>query len=194
VVNRHVVNAARRPRLRPLPSVARGLLRALVVAGCGAGLAAQPKPGLLATDLANFTYDLGDDASVEGGKVPLKGGNWKDTGDGGSVFVLDSHHALGDLDADGIGDGAAILVERSSGSGTFYYLFALLSRGGAAVQAGPPEWLGDRSVIERVAIDRKGIIAVRFVTHKDNDPLCCPTMRIEDRYRIVDGVLKGITK
>ena len=167
---------------------------ALIVAASMAALAAQPKPGLKPADLANFTYDLGDGASVEGGKVPLKDGKWKDAAEGGSAFVLDSHHALGDLDGDGTADAAAIVVEQSTGTGTFYFLFGLLSRGGTAAQAGPPEWLGDRSVIERVTIDRKGIISVRYVTHKDSDPSCCPTMRIEDRYRIENGVLTGITK
>ena len=170
------------------------LTSGLIFAASVATLSAQAKPGLKHADLANFTYDIGEAASVEGGKVPLKDGTWKDPGEGGSTFVLDSHQALGDLDGDGIGDAAAIVVEQSTGTGTFYFLFGLLSRSGAAAQAGQPEWLGDRSVIERVTIDRKGMISVRYVTHKDGDPSCCPTMRIEDRYRIENGVLTGITK
>jgi hypothetical protein len=170
------------------------LICGLVLATSVATLTAQARPGLNAADLANFTYDLGEGASVEGGKVPLKDGKWKDPVEGGSTFALDSHQALGDLDGDGTVDAAGIVVEQSTGTGTFYFLFGLLSRGGAAVQAGPPEWLGDRSVIERITIDRKGIISVRYVTHKDGDPSCCPTMRIEDRYRVDNGVLTGITK
>ena len=155
---------------------------------------AQTKPGLQPSDLANFTYDLGPGASVADGKVPLKGGTWTDSGDGGSTFVLDPHQALGDLDHDGVPDAAGIVVEQSQGSGTFFYLFALLSRDGRPVQAGPPDWLGDRSKIDRVTIDRKGILSVRYVTHKERDPECCPTLRIEDRFRIENGVLTGITK
>ena len=157
-------------------------------------LIAQGKPGLQATALANFTYDLGDGASVADGKVPLQSGAWTDPGDGGSRFLLDAHQAFGDLDGDGVGDAAAIVVEQSQGTGTFFYLFALLSRDGKPVQAGPPDWLGDRSKIDRVTIDRKGILSVRYVTHKDSDPECCPTLRIEDRFRIENGVLTGITK
>jgi hypothetical protein len=156
--------------------------------------AAQSKIGLQPPDLANFAYTLGEGASVEGGKVPLKDGTWTDSGVGGSTFELDPHHAIGDLDNDGIPDAAAIVVERSQGSGTFYYLFALLSRDGKPVQAGPPDWLGDRSKIDRLSIDRKGTLSVRYVTHKDSDPECCPTLRIEDRFRIQNGVLIGITK
>lgn len=143
--------------------------------------------------LEGFTYALGDSSSVAGGKVPLKGGKWTDP-DGGSSFTLHPTHALGDLDGDGVVDGVAILVESTGGTGSFYYMFAILGRDGTPVQAGEPEWLGDRTVIQRITIDRKGIIAVRYLTHGDNDPSCCPTMRIEDRYRVQDGKLVGLTK
>lgn len=170
------------------------LMAAIVPSALGTPAMAQGKPGLQSADLASFTYVLGEGASVEGGKVPLKDGTWTDSATGGSTFVLDPHHAIGDLDSDGVPDAAGIVVERSQGSGTFFYLFALLSRDGKPVQAGPPDWLGDRSRIDRVSIDRKGIIAVRYVTHKDGDPECCPTLRIEDRFRVENGVLTGITK
>jgi hypothetical protein len=145
-------------------------------------------------DLENFTYDLGENASVEDGQVPLVGGKWKDPSDGGSTFTLLPIHAIGDLDHDGHADAVGILLEGTTGTGSFYYLFALGNRGGKAEQLGPPEWLGDRSVIQRLTIDRKGIITVRFITHKAGDPLCCPTLKIEDRFRIEGGKLVGITK
>jgi hypothetical protein len=171
------------------------LVHCFVVLALLAGRApAQTRPGLKADDLANFTYDLGEGASVDDGKVPLRGGMWKDTAEGGSAFSLDSHTAFGDLDGDGVADAGGIVVERSGNSGTFFYLFALLSRDGQPVQAGPPDWLGDRSVIERVTIDRKGNLTVRYLTHKGSDQECCPTMRIEDRYRVEQGVLRGVTK
>ena len=65
----------------------------------------------------------------------------------------------------------------------------MLARDDGATQAGPPEWLGDRSVIERLTVDRKGIVTVRYRTHKDGDRECCPTLRIDDRYRVEDGLL-----
>jgi hypothetical protein len=103
-------------------------------------------------------------------------------------------HAVGDLDGDGLADGVAILMESTGGTGTFFYMFAVLGRSGAPVQAGPPEWLGDRTHIERLSIDRRGVITLRFVTHKDGDAACCPTLRIEDRFRVKDGQLVGITQ
>jgi hypothetical protein len=150
-------------------------------------------PALSFDHLKGFTYDVGMNSSVEGGKVPLADGKWMDPA-GGSTFTLHSTHAIGDLDGDRNADAVAILVEGTGGTGSFYYMFAIMNRGGEPVQLGEPEWLGDRTVIERVAIDRKGIITVRYITHGDNDPACCPTMKIEDRYRVADGKLIGITK
>ena len=155
-------------------------------------LAAAAAP-LTRAQLETFTYDLGDTSSVEGGKVPLANGRWTDPVAGGT-FTLHPAHAIGDLDGDGNADAVAIVTEASGGTGTFFYMFALLNRNGTPVQLGEPEWLGDRTVIERVSIDRKGIVSVRCITHRDDDPACCPTMKIEDRYRVDDGKLIGILK
>jgi hypothetical protein len=153
-------------------------------------IAAAP---LTRAQLETFTYDLGDNSSVEGGKVPLVDGRWTDPVDG-SRFTLHPTHAVGDFDGDGNPDAVAILVEASGGTGSFYYMFALTNRDGVPVQLGEPEWLGDRTVIQRLSIDRKGIISIRYVTHGDDDPACCPTLKIEDRYRVEKGKLIGITK
>ncbi len=148
---------------------------------------------LTRAQLETFTFELGATSSVEGGKVPLVKGRWTDP-DGGSTFTLHPTHAIGDLDGDGHADAVAIVVETSGGTGSFYYLFALMNRDGAAVQLGEPEWLGDRTVVERLVIDRSGIVSVRYVTHGDDDPACCPSLKIEDRYRVAQGKLIGITQ
>lgn len=156
---------------------------------------AQPSPPLTFARLQNAVFQLDDNSSVEGGTVPLQGGRWIDLSpDGGSTFTLLPLHAIGDLDGDGALDAAVVLMEGTTGTGSFYYLFALKNHGGEPVQLGPPEWLGDRVNVERLTIDRKGILTVRFVAHKDGDAACCPTLRIEDRFRIENGQLKGITR
>ena len=158
-----------------------------------ATLIAGVQGALTLRDLQNFVYDLGPNANVEGGKVPLANGKWTDA-ESGSTFTLHATHALGDLDGDRAVDGVAILVETSGGTGHFYYLFAIVNRAGKPMQAGEPEWLGDRTVVQRLSIDQKGVITIRYITHADGDPSCCPTMKIEDRYRVDKGKLVGITK
>ena len=123
----------------------------------------------------------------------MANGKWTDA-DSGSTFTLHPIHALGDFDGDGNGDAIAILVESSAGTGSFYYMFAIGSRDGKLAQLGEPEWIGDRTVVQRLSIDRKGVITVRYITHAPGDPACCPTLRIEDRYRVEGGKLVGITK
>ena len=152
-----------------------------------------PAAPLTLQHLENFTYALGDTSSVEGGRVPLAKGTWTDAA-GGSSFTLLPIHAIGDLDADGAADAIAILVEATGGTGSFYYMFAIMNRDGTPVQIGEPEWLGDRTVIQGLSIDRKGVVTIRMVTHKDDDPSCCPTLKIEDRYRVEGGKLIGITR
>lgn len=158
--------------------------------------AAQSAPAALAqgSPASTFIFDLGPNASVEGGKVPLSNRTWKDPAEGGSTFTLLPVHATGDLDGDGVADAAVVLQEATSGTGTFAYLFAIKTYASTPTQLGPPEWLGDRSVVERLSIDRKGILSVRFLTHKDGDAECCPTLRITDRFRIDSGKLVGVTK
>ena len=164
-----------------------------MIAALAVALALAAAAPLTRAQIETFTYDLGDTSSVEGGKVPLVNGTWTDSA-GGSTFTLHPTHALGDLDGDGQADAVAILVEATGGTGSFSYLFALMNRGGVPVQLGEPEWLGDRTVIERLSIDRKGVVSVRYVTHGDDDPACCPTMKIDDRYRVDNGKLVGILK
>ena len=84
-----------------MPRIALSMLVAMVVG--------QSAPALPA--LQNFTFDLGENASVEGGKVPLVNGRWKDPAEGGSTFNLLPVHAVGDLDGDGTADAAVVLVD-----------------------------------------------------------------------------------
>lgn len=137
------------------------------------------------TDLANYTYDFGPEDKRT---VRLEDGKGTDADE--SSFTLLSLHAIGDLDGDKAADAAAMLVESPGGTGSFYYLFVLLNKNGKLVQIEQPEWLGDRSVIQRVTINR-GVLAVRFITHKDSDPACCPTRQVENKYRVVNGKIVG---
>ena len=136
--------------------------------------------------LANYTYDFGPEDKRT---VTLKDGKGTDADN--SAFELMKLHAIGDLDGDKQSDAAVMLEESTGGSGHFYYLFVMLNKGGRLVQIEHPEWLGDRSVIRRVTINR-GVLAVRFITHKDSDAACCPTRQVENRYRVVGGKLEGL--
>jgi len=161
-------------------------MRTLLLVTLIAGQAPRTAAPITFETLSNLTYRLseGDDR-----RVALKGGTWTDPEDGGSSFQILTEHAIGDLDGDKVPDAVSLLVENGGGSGRFYAMFVFVSRNGMPEQLEPPELLGDRSTIQRVTIDRRGTIAVRFVTHRDSDPACCPTLKVENKYRVVNGRL-----
>jgi hypothetical protein len=89
------------------------------------------------------------------------------------MVILIEPYAFGDLNDDGVDDGAVLLVENSGGSGSFVYLAAVLNQDGKPVNKAT-RLLGDRVQIEALAIE-SGEIQVKMLTHAPADPLCCPT-------------------
>jgi hypothetical protein len=87
-----------------------------------------------------------------------------------SVRLLDVV-AFGDLNGDGTGDAAVVLVENTGGTGQFESLIPVLNSGGAPVQAGESQ-LGDRVRINAMTID-SGRIRLDMFVQGPNDPMCC---------------------
>jgi len=103
------------------------------------------------------------------------------------VELLAMPPVLQDLDGDGIDDAAVLLAESSGGSGVFTYLAVVSCRDGRAVNIGTVG-LGDRVMIRSMA-GREGAIVVEFVAAGPGEPLCCPTRKVRNRYRLRDGNL-----
>jgi len=103
------------------------------------------------------------------------------------VELLDMHPVLHDLDGDGIDDAAVLLAGSSGGSGAFTYLAVVSCRDGRAVNIGTIG-LGDRVMIRSLG-GREGAIVVEFVAAGPDEPLCCPTRNVRNRYRLRDGNL-----
>ena len=98
------------------------------------------------------------------------------------TVALAGEPVLGDLDGDGAADAAVVLETDGGGSGVFMELAAVLNRGGAPVHAASAR-LGDRVSVESVAIEA-GAMVVQMVTQGEDDPMCCPTLRVVRRYRL----------
>ncbi len=81
--------------------------------------------------------------------------------------------ATGDLDADGRPDVAALLSFSGGGSGTFYYVAALLNLGNGKGEATNVILLGDRVRLEAVRIEG-GRIVVEMLDRKPGEPLAAP--------------------
>jgi hypothetical protein len=98
------------------------------------------------------------------------------------VIVVPGLYAFGDLNGDGADDAAAILASSGGGSGTFISLEALINQQGVAQHAATAP-LGDRTQVQRVYI-LDGRIAVEMVTHRPDDPMCCPSLSVVDTYEL----------
>ncbi|HOD36146.1 MAG TPA: hypothetical protein PLR20_09380 [Syntrophales bacterium] len=158
-----------------------------LVAGC-ARYGVQPPvteavtPAPLSREaLANAEY-LSEFAS--GGKARLKDGIYREKTASESaiatVITLHERYAFGDLDGDGSEDAAAILVVQSGGSGTFYYLCAVLNEEGTAVNVATL-FLGDRIQVRDLLI-RAGRIEVDMTVHGPKDPMVKPTRETHRTY------------
>lgn len=89
------------------------------------------------------------------------------------VINLAPDRLFGDLNGDGAEDAAVILIAAPGGSGTFYYLSALLNQQGRP-RSVASRFLGDRVLIRRLAIDDRRI-DVELDIAGPGDPMCCPT-------------------
>jgi peptidoglycan/xylan/chitin deacetylase (PgdA/CDA1 family) len=86
---------------------------------------------------------------------------------------LAPYRLFGDLSGDGADDAAVILIVDPGGSGTFYYLSAVLNESGYPKPVGS-HLLGDRVFFRGLSID-DGQILVELDIAGPGDPMCCPT-------------------
>jgi hypothetical protein len=103
------------------------------------------------------------------------------------LVIKFQQYAVGDLDSDGQNDSAVILFVSPGGSGIFYFLTAVLNNAGQPRVTSATS-LGDRVVIEKLAV-QDGIIIVDLVTQGPEDAMCCPTMKVEQHYHLQNGGL-----
>ena len=97
------------------------------------------------------------------------------------VFYPDMY-AFGDLDGDGIEDAAVVLATSGGGSGTFISLEAVINDQGTPNHVATA-FLGDRVEVKSVAIE-SGEIMVDMITHGPDDPLCCPSLKVTQKYEL----------
>jgi hypothetical protein len=140
--------------------------------------------GLTVNLLRNGTYY----APVYGHTVTLINGAYSENTSSGvyTVQMLDVY-AFGDLNGDGVGDAAIILVENDGGTGQFESVIAVYNSGGSPVQAGLSQ-LGDRVQVNSMDIS-SGVIHLNMLVQGPNDPMCCPTLAEKQSYWMIAGHL-----
>ncbi|MGD2176639.1 MAG: polysaccharide deacetylase family protein [Anaerolineae bacterium] len=98
------------------------------------------------------------------------------------VINLAPYRLFGELNGDGIEDAAVILIAAPGGSGTFYYLAAVLNQDGQPRPLGS-QFLGDRVFIRGLSID-EGLIWIDLDVAGPDDPMYCPTDHKRQAYAV----------
>lgn len=98
--------------------------------------------------------------------------------------------AVGDLNGDGIDDGAIVYYENWGGSGAFMRLSVFICKDGKPVQIGY-RTLGDRSRTNSLKIHRQTIV-LDIMTHAPSDPAPAPSLRRVVKFTVKGGKLKGV--
>jgi heat shock protein HslJ len=119
------------------------------------------------------------------GQAVLSDGEYRESIVPGSatkiVIILSDRMAFG-YASDGQPLAAVILITNPGGSGTFYSLSAVVEQDGKPVNIATT-LLGDRVRINSLAVKGDEIV-VDMVTQGPDDPFCCPTQRVVQKYAL----------
>lgn len=127
--------------------------------------------------------------------IKMTNGTYHEEGQPGGatelVITLHPKTAFGDLNGDGMGDAAVVLVSVPGGSGTFYDLAAVINQDGTPKHVATQP-LGDRIKLQALSIE-SGIITVDTVTHGPDDPMCCPTQQVRQSFKFLENKLVKVS-
>lgn len=140
------------------------------------------------TEIRNTGYELGASESLQ--TVQLTDGKFERGTSGSDNFlsvVMTDFAAIGDLNADGVDEVAALISENYGGSGVFVFL-AVYARVDGAWAFQTSTMVDDRPQLNALSIDA-GEIFLDATLHGPDEPMCCPTLKTTRHYRFVDNLL-----
>ncbi len=132
--------------------------------------------------LGNMAYQ--SEMTAEGEAILVNGVYTESVAPGSASFVsvtlLPQPIAYGDYY--GLPAAAVLIAESGGGSGTFINLALVVEINGAPVNIATT-LLGDRVVVNDLALDNN-TIGVEMISHGPDDPLCCPTQQTTQVYQM----------
>ncbi len=142
-----------------------------------------------AAQVRNAKYQLGLPDSLQ--VVQLTDGEYSSGTPGGAeltVVTMTDFMARGDLNGDGVDEIAVAVAENYGGSGVFVFIAVYSMTSGEPVFQ-TSTLVDDRPAINALSIEN-GEIFLDAITHDSEDPFCCPTLRNERHYQLIDDQLQ----
>lgn len=157
------------------------ILFTLVLAACSTTQPVTTKPTI---DFENSVYRFVD--SFGQGEVSLSDGMYQKETELGGERITFVRRALGELGQ--LGDvSVVILADYAGGSGTFYRLGVYQYEDGVLAEKAY-QWLGDRVIVHHVGV-QDGQIVLVMTRHGAEDPSCCPTEVVIQKFIEDNGML-----
>ena len=101
---------------------------------------------------------------------------------------------VGDINGDGIGDYSMFLVQRTGGTGSFYFVISAVSRKDGKVAGTNAVYLGDRIAPQNIQV-KDGEIIANYADRKEGERMTAqPSVGVSKYIKLVDGVLKDINE
>jgi hypothetical protein len=141
--------------------------------------------------LRSAQYQLGASDSLQA--VQLTDGKFEQGTPGSDDFIsvdVTDFVAIGDLNADGTEEAAALISENYGGTGVFVFL-AVYSKVDGTWTFQTSNMVDDRPLLQELSIANNEIF-LDAVIHGTDEPMCCPTLRTMRHYRFVDNLLDMI--
>ena len=178
-----------KPHLSTRPPLA-ATVASLLMAGCSGPDTPPVETAATPADVANASY-----AGLAGvpDTVTLTDGKWQGEPavEGASsvpaAYLSEHLTTSGDLNGDGRPETVAVVVTTSGGSGSFFNL-VVFSDTGRGLEQVALRRLGDRPRIRSLQIN-DGKLAMISIEHGENEPLCCPTQRVDREFTLADSAL-----
>ena len=101
-------------------------------------------------------------------------------------------HILGDLRGNGSTDAIVILLARTGGTGSYYYLAPVLNDKGNIKVTSNAFFIGDRVNIKKLNL-QDGIVTLKLVMHGPDDGGCCPTLERTLKFVLKENALQCTT-
>lgn len=150
----------------------------------------QTAPSLTINQLKNAQYKLGarDDHAV----VQLTDGKYQQGTDATTLdyasVVMSDFASFGDLNHDGVNEGAVVVYENYGGTGDFGFLVLYSNQNGGPVFVNSV-MIDDRPQINRVAFQGDEVFLDATI-HGPQDPGCCPVLPTTQQYRLIGSSLR----